>query len=308
MDLKAGGLCSLHSQIFKIGMKVSSNRIQDIRKYYGSLLQQNFSVDESKQLIMTLLLEYSAYSKNEILLYPGRALSESELLKVHFAVQDLLKNKPIQYVIGRLDFLDVVLQVNEEVLIPRPETEELVEIIRKDEQDRRGEAIKILDIGTGSGAIAIALKKYFHNAEVYALDISSAALAIAQKNAQENEVNIRFFSHDILKDDISYLGKFDIVVSNPPYVMQKEKEKMKTNVLDYEPDIALFVDDTHPLIFYEKIALLSKNLLRKRASLYLEINQYLAEDTQRLFLRNMQTKIVKDFRGNWRFLKATILA
>ncbi len=283
-------------------MEVSSNKIKDIKSHYLSLLQKNFSNEESQYLINLLLIEYSDYSKHEIFLYPEKPLSESELLKVHFAVKDLLKDKPIQYILGEVDFVDVKLTLNESVLIPRPETEELVELICNDHKDKKEKSLKILDIGTGSGAIAIALKKYFINAELTALDISEEALKVAHRNAEDNNVEINFLKKDILKEGIEDLGNYDLIVSNPPYVRELEKKEIKKNVLDYEPSLALFVPDHDALVFYQRIADLSNLILKNRGSIYLEINQYLANETKALFTSFNEVNVKKDFRGNNRFL------
>jgi release factor glutamine methyltransferase len=283
-------------------MEVSSNKIKDIKSHYFSLLQKNFSKEEAEYLINLLLIEYSDYSKHEIFLYPEKPLSESELLKVHFAVKDLLKDKPIQYILGEVDFINVKLKVNESVLIPRPETEELVEIICRDHKDIKEKVLKILDIGTGSGAIAIALKKYFRNAEVTALDISKEALMLARRNAEINNTEVTFLKKDILKEGIEEVGKYDLIVSNPPYVRELEKNEMKKNVLDYEPALALFVPNHSALIFYRRIAELSNGILKNKGSIYLEINQYLAEETKALFTSNGEVELTRDFRNNDRFL------
>jgi release factor glutamine methyltransferase len=208
--------------------------------------------------------------------------------------------------------------VNENVLIPRPETEELVEIILKEEaRGNRQEAIvRILDIGTGSGCIPIALKKNLPNAEVYAIDVSEKALATAKKNAEINKVEVSFINIDILKiNDLAELPtsnfqlptQFDIIVSNPPYVRNLEKAEIKPNVLEYEPHLALFVEDTDALLFYRKIADLAKENLSENGMLFFEINQYLGKETvellENLGFKNIELK--KDIYGNDRMIRST---
>ncbi len=283
-------------------MEVVSNKIKDIRTHYLIVLRSKFSAGEAKQLLMTLLVEFSAYSKNEILLYPDKTLSESELLKIHFGVKELLKNKPVQYITGYTDFLDVRLRVDENVLIPRPETEELVEIIRKEWGQAKSVSLRILDIGTGSGAIAIALKKFFPAAAVTGIDISPQAVELARRNAEYNGVKVDFRVSDMLNDGWKGLGSYDIIVSNPPYVREKEKKEMHANVLEYEPAQALFVPDDDALGYYVAIARNAPGILRENGTIYLEINQYLPDETAALFSSFAACEIRKDFKGNSRFL------
>jgi release factor glutamine methyltransferase len=195
--------------------------------------------------------------------------------------------------------------VNESTLIPRPETEELVEWIINENKNRQG--IKILDIGTGSGCIAISLAKNLPDTTVYAIDVSEEALAVAKENAITNGVAVNFIKTDILGAD-NLPETFDIIVSNPPYVRNLEKAEIKPNVLDFEPHLALFVDDNDPLIFYRKIAQLAKNSLKTDGKLYYEINQYLGPETIALLEQTGFINIIlrKDFVGNDRMTSARI--
>ena len=199
--------------------------------------------------------------------------------------------------------MDLKLIVNKHVLIPRPETEELIEWIVKDSKNKTN--IDVLDIGTGSGCIPIALHKNMSNANVNTIDVSTKAIETAKKNAKNNQANINFIHQDILTTE-TLPNKYDVIVSNPPYVRNLEKQEMQKNVLDYEPHLALFVEDHDPLIFYKKIAELAKTSLKPKGALYFEINQYLGNETvellKKLDFKNIELK--KDMFGNDRMVKA----
>jgi release factor glutamine methyltransferase len=217
--------------------------------------------------------------------------------------------------------MDLELKVNKDVLIPRPETEELVQWVLDDvksqlnmdaERSRSvistsidNHSLQILDIGTGSGCIAIALAKYLPGSKVYAMDISEKALEVAKENAENNQVEVEFIHQSILDPELEL--NFDIIVSNPPYVRELEKDKMKKNVTDYEPHTALFVPDDDALVFYGAIAEFAKKYLRQGGSLYLEINQYLGEETKSLLktLDFSEIELRNDMFGNPRMLKGT---
>ncbi|RLD40233.1 MAG: peptide chain release factor N(5)-glutamine methyltransferase [Bacteroidetes bacterium] len=210
----------------------------------------------------------------------------------------------MQHIIGTAPCLDYHFIVNEDVLIPRPETEELVDMISKSIKNN-SKNVKILDIGTGSGCIAITLQKNT-NSSVTAIDISKESLKIAAKNAKLNNADINFIELDILDKD-SWQGidnDFDIIVSNPPYVRDLEKKLMNKNVLDYDPSLALFVEDNNPLIFYEAISKFAKLHLKANGTLWFEINEYLGQETKELIMKHFNTaEIIKDFRGKERFIK-----
>lgn len=216
-------------------------------------------------------------------------------------IEKLRKNYPIQYIIGEVEFCNLKFFVNKNVLIPRTETAELISWILQDKKTNT-----ILDIGTGSGCIAISLAKYLKSAEVFAFDISSSALNMAKENAIKNEVkNIHFQKVNILEP---YLGneKYDLIVSNPPYVTQSEKCDIQKQVVDFEPHIALFVEDIEPLIFYEKIAIFAQNHLQKNGSLFFEINRQFGKQIINL-LQNLnfsKIELRKDSFGNDRMIKA----
>ncbi len=286
-------------------MKVPSNKIGDIRSYYAQQLFKIYDERETETFIFMLLEEYAGISKSEIIINPELTINESELLNIHFAVKDLKNFKPIQYILGKTEFFGIPILVNPDVLIPRPETEELVDwVIQDANKDKQS---SILDVGTGSGCIAIALKNALPKATIHAIDNSSKALEIANQNALMNQADIKFSQLDFLeKKDWNNLGQYDIVISNPPYVRHMEKVEMKKNVLNYEPESTLYVDDNNPLIFYKSIAEFGLDHLKINGSLYCEINQYLSKETVKLFgsygFKDIQLK--KDFKGNDRFIKA----
>ncbi len=252
-----------------------------------------------------LFSDFANLNKPDVVLYPEKTVSESELLKIHFAVKDLLNNKPVQYILGYTEFYDLKFEVNTDVLIPRPETEELVDLVIKENISKQG--IDILDIGTGSGCIAISIKKHIPGAKVTAIDISAGALNVAKRNAEKNNLETDFRQIDFLDErSREKLSEFDIIVSNPPYVRKLEKERMKKNVLDYEPDIALFIDDDDPFVFYNAIAEFAKYHLKENGKVYCEINQYLGEDTADIFIAAgfNEVEVIDDINGNARILKA----
>ena len=288
-------------------MEIRSGKIGDIRSFYKLELINYYDEKEADTLLFILFEEYAKLSKTDILLNPERTITESELLKIRFAIKDLKNYKPVQYILGKTEFYGIPVIVNNSVLIPRPETEELVEIIIK--QNKTSESITILDIGTGSGCIAIALKKYLNNATVFAIDVSENALTVARINSEINKTDITFRQFDVLQNEaITGFPEFDIIVSNPPYVRKSEKKQMRENVLNYEPDQALFVEDAEPLLYYKALINISKSHLKPKGKIYCEINQYLGEETLALFMEKgfKQTEIFKDINGNDRVLSATL--
>lgn len=286
-------------------MKVPSNLVRDIRKYYCEQLCSVYDSDEATAMIIILLEHYFKITRVKMALEPDMRLSESEMLTFHFAVKDLLKNKPIQYIIGETEFCDLKFKVNENVLIPRPETSELVMNIVNRQKTKDKRQLSILDIGTGSGCIAISLAKRIPNSKVYALDISEKALAVAKENAINNDADITFIHDDILSLNNKIETKFDIIVSNPPYVRELEKAEMRDNVLNWEPHNALFVSDSDPLIFYRNILEFAKNNLNQDGEIWFEINEYLGKEMTDLCKGYdfSDIEIFKDFRGKERIAK-----
>ncbi len=292
-------------------MKTSSNLVRECRKYYASELETIYGSDEANALIMILLEHYFSLDRVKIAMNPELRLSESELLTLHFAVKELLTNKPVQYIIGETEFCGMRFFVDEKVLIPRPETEEMVKKIAscRDKACLVPTGCDILDIGTGSGCIAISLAKLLTDSKVTAVDVSEKALNVARKNAKANEVNVRFILDDILNPQNPELidNQYDIIVSNPPYVCESEKSEMRANVLDYEPSSALFVSDNDPLIFYRRILEFAQKALKPGGEVWFEINENFGEEMKNLCLAKgfKDVEIIKDFRGKDRILKTT---
>ncbi len=298
-------------------MKTSSNLVRDCRKYYAGELEKIYGSDEANALIIILLEHYFNIDRVKIAMDSELRLSESELLTLHFAVKELLKNKPIQYILGETEFCGMRFLVDENVLIPRPETEELVNKLavapnssfrpKRSGVEKSPTHISILDIGTGSGCIAISLAKLLKDSAVTAVDVSEKALEVAKKNAEANEVNVTFIKDDILNPQNRDLlnGQFDIIVSNPPYVCESEKSEMRANVLDYEPSTALFVSDNDPLIFYRKILEFAQKALKPNGEVWFEINEKFGKEMQDLCfdMGFNNIEIIKDFRERERVVR-----
>lgn len=284
-------------------MRIASNKLKDIIDFAYQELDLLYEKGEIRSMIYSLIEHFTEFDLTKILTYKDELkVSESELLKINFAIKDLKKEKPLQQIIGYTDFLDVRIDVNEHVLIPRVETEEIVQRVINENKGRKN--LKIADICCGSGCIAIALKRAFPDANLYAYDISEEALKKSKENAEKNKEKINFFKENILESKEKN-QEFDIIVSNPPYVRESEKAFMRNNVLLYEPALALFVNDKEPLIFYEHLLKFSNQNLAKNGKIYMEINENLAKETELLFKNfNYQTSVFKDLRGKDRLLLA----
>ncbi len=229
-------------------------------------------------------------------------LTEEWEAKIDKIIEQLRKNYPIQYIIGEVEFCDLKFSVNKNVLIPRTETAELIQWILQESKPQN-----ILDIGTGSGCIAISLARKLENAKISAFDISSEALKVAKENSIRNNISNILFQEVNILEHYSSNEKYDLIVSNPPYITQTEKNEMEKQVVDFEPHIALFVTDDEPLIFYEKIALFAKNHLQKSGLLFFEINRQFGKEVV-LLLKNLgfsEIELRKDSFGNDRMIKAT---
>ena len=287
---------------------MSSNLVRDCRKYYASELEKIYGSDEANALIMILLEHYFGIDRVKIALDPELRLSESELLTLHFAVKELLKSKPVQYILGETEFCGMRFFVDENVLIPRPETEELVNQLVSCSVNHHP-SFRILDIGTGSGCIAISLAKLLKNSVVTAVDVSEKALEVAKKNAESNCIDVNFIKDDILNPKNPELldKQYDIIVSNPPYVCESEKTEMRANVLGYEPSSALFVSDTDPLIFYREILEFAQKSLTPDGEVWFEINEKLGTEMKNLCIEKgfENVEIIKDFRERDRILRTT---
>ena len=255
---------------------------------------------EARQIVEMLIIAKGKISRNDLIIDPHKELIIEELDNI---IEEIRSWRPVQYIIGFADFYDMELEVGEGVLIPRPETEELVEWIAS---ESRPEAT-ILDVGTGSGCIAIALNRAIKESRVCAIDISSKALDIARRNGNKYAPEVQFVEGDALGEfDKLFGAKFDVVVSNPPYIPESDMELMRKNVLDYEPNNALFVPDSDPLLFYRAIAQTSKRLLKEEGKLYFEIYESLANQTIAMLEIEGYSDIIlrEDFRGKPRMICA----
>lgn len=266
-------------------------------------LHGSYTDAEALSLAKMLLVEVFGFSTLELYGGKDRGFSEKEQEVLSDIVCRLQNHEPIQYIIGRETFMGLVFEVNENVLIPRPETQELVNWILEDR--RADEGCKILDIGTGSGCIPISLAHFMSGAELEAWDISDGALDVARRNASQNEVKVLFRKQNVL-EAVPSSSCYDVIVSNPPYITEQEKVDMEANVLDWEPSIALFVPDTDPLLFYRKIAELGLEMLVADGALYFEINRAYGE-MMKTMLEDMgynNVELRKDMFGNDRMIKA----
>ena len=261
-------------------------KLKDIQNIFHKELDTIYNKNEVDSFFFILSEHY--YNVSRIKLAVDINCTIDNQNKIFEALEYLKQEQPIQYIIGETEFYGLPFKVNKNVLIPRPETEELVEWIISEQQTANNKQLNILDIGTGSGCIAISLAKNLPHAKVYALDVSKDALQVAEHNAKLNEVSIAFLNDDILNyDELIFKDlKFDIVVSNPPYVRKQEKALMKTNVLNNEPHLALFVKDNNLLQFYDAITTFSVVNLKKGGLLFFEINEYFGDDMIHLLSSN----------------------
>lgn len=277
--------------------------LSQLKNQFENTLRDEFPSNEILSFFYILTEKYLDMRRLDVALNPDHEISKAEESKFGSALERLKDHEPIQYITGSTEFFGREFLVNKNVLIPRPETEELVEWIISDHRDL-DRKLKILDIGTGTGCIPISLKKELKDSEVLSFDISSEALLIAKRNAKLNAAEVIFEKMNILEVD-KLNASFDIIVSNPPYVRELEKKEMHRNVVDHEPKLALYVEDENALIFYKKIAELASGALNNGGSLYFEINQYLAEETKTLVEQfGFEAELKKDIFGNYRMLKA----
>ena len=282
--------------------------IKELKTHFFDSLK-NIQDEQEIESFFFILTEYLHNLKRvDVALNPNFELSDEEVEKWNTILVELQQEKPIQYITGEAWFYGLRFEVNENTLIPRPETEELVEFILKETSNFQlpASSLNILDIGTGTGCIPISLKANLPQANFSAIDVSEQALEVAKRNAASNKAEINFIQANIL-EVLDLNQNFDIIVSNPPYVRNLEKQEIKKNVLDYEPHLALFVEDTDALLFYRKIAQLALKNLSPNGLLFFEINQYLGKETvellENLGFKNIELK--KDIYGNDRMVKST---
>lgn len=281
-----------------------SVNIQQILKQ-GKAELNNYSAPEAEQLIMILFQEWLGINRTHFIAYPDTKLSISDYNQMIEGIKRIKNDEPIQHIVGYAEFYDLKFKVNSNVLIPRPETEELVDWIIS--TNKKVNPV-VLDVGTGSGCIAISLSNGIANSQVNAVDVSVEALNLAIENAKFNQVSVDFIQADILENAAydQLPSKLDILVSNPPYVTQKQKELMHNNVLDYDPHLALFVSDDNPLIFYKRIAEVGNKLLQNKGLLFFEINEEYGAETIVILQQLGYTEIElrKDINGKDRMVKA----
>ncbi|SNR43903.1 release factor glutamine methyltransferase [Maribacter sedimenticola] len=278
--------------------------LREIRNIFHSELDTLYSKDEVTSFFYILTAHYFELERFALVFEPNLVIDKDQETILFNALSQLKMEKPIQYITGIAHFMDMDFKVNEHVLIPRPETEELVRWILEDKAGVDTN-IHILDMGTGSGCIPISLAKNLPNAHVKALDISPKALLVAKENAAVQGVKIDFQLADIFDYHTDNVQRFDLIVSNPPYVREQEKSNMQKNVLCNEPGLALFVPDDDALKYYRAIVHFATRNLNQNGSLYLEINQYLGEETKQLLVQNKfkNVELRKDLYGNHRMLK-----
>jgi release factor glutamine methyltransferase len=280
-------------------------KLKDLAERFNNSLSDIYGTEETYAIFLIVIKEILGYSRADFLLKKEKNLTVKQLDKLQGIETELKTGKPVQYVIGETEFYGLRFKVSPAVLIPRPETEELVEWVIDNGAlaDAAGSSLRILDIGTGSGCIAVSVKKKLLSAEVFALDVSENALAVATANAYANQVTINFINADIRS--FSTLQKFDIIVSNPPYITIREKEDMHLNVLDHEPHLALFVANERPLEFYESIADFAWLSLSDFGLLFFEISEHLGKETVEMLMAKsfVNIELRKDMHGKDRMIK-----
>lgn len=271
-----------------------------------SELQSLYDAQEATAVAHELLYSITGLEKMDRLMRKDEPLTEAQQKLYDTCKADLLKGKPLQYVTGTAWFMGKEFKVNEHVLIPRPETEELVDWIIKDHKVKQD--ISILDIGTGSGCIPISLQLALPGATTLSCDISEEAIEVAKENARKLEADISFIKTDFLNQKMWYnFEQYDVIVSNPPYIPQKEYKNMHTNVRDFEPSLALFVPDDDALLFYRNIAGFGKTNLKPDGVIYCELHKDHAEKTEQMFReKGYRTEVRKDMHGNERMIKARL--
>lgn len=281
-------------------LHIPSNKVCDIERYIQQELKDLYPAGELRMFTNMLFEAFLGWDRVHLMLNRDHTINQSDLLKFHWAVEDLKQYRPIQHIIGFTEFCGLKIDVDTHVLIPRPETEEIIGIVSQEicRNGLENQNINILDICTGSGCIALALKNLYPNSNVYGLDISDEALEVAKNNADQLGLDVSFLLCDILQTSPNIsIDQFDLIISNPPYIRQQEQTDMSANVLNYEPRIALFVPNQDPLLFYRAIGQFAIRHLSTRGILAFEINENLGLETCEL-LKNLgfDSQLHKDFR------------
>ena len=279
--------------------------LKSLKTYFINSLVDYYPETEVNSFFYILTLHILNKRRIDVSLNYDIEVSNDDKIKFQDSIERLKNHEPIQYIIGKTEFYGLPFKVNNNVLIPRPETEELVDWVISKFKSQKSK-IRVLDIGTGSGCIAISLAKNLPDCKIVALDISSEALKIAKENAKLNNVEVKFIAADILNWNLELDNlKFEVIVSNPPYVRALEKNQMKKNVLDFEPHLALFVEDEDSLLFYRKIIQLTNKILKSKGQLFFEINEYLGKETVKLLRDNgfEEIELKSDIFGKDRIIK-----
>ena len=278
--------------------------ILEFKRYFKSELSELYTEAESAQLYSVFLYEKTGFDRFQQRRFAHQELLISDEEELQEITSELKTGKPYQQILGHTEFYGKKFFVDENVLIPRPETEELVELAKIEIQNLKSKIqnLKLLDIGTGSGIIPITLKKHFPKAEISAIDISEKALEIAKKNAEFHQANIQFIQQDYLNTKLE--ENYDIIISNPPYIGIEENIEIEDSVKGFEPNIALFSPTSDALIFYKKIAKDGEKHLNENGMIFLEINQKLGKETLELFSNYSESRLIKDLSGNDRFVFA----
>lgn len=280
--------------------------LNSYKKWFNEQLQHLYDADEIKSMLTIVAYEVLGLSRVDLVLKDNESLSEAQIVQLNNVLSQLQQEIPIQYIFEKAYFYGYEFKVSPATLIPRRETEELVEWVLSEMNRQPEKKWRVLDIGTGTGCIPISIKKEFPLAEIFAMDISTGALKIAKENAEKLNASVIFIEQNILST--TQLDSYDIIISNPPYVRNLEKAEIKKNVLAYEPHLALFVEDNDPLIFYRKITQLAQKSLTENGLLFFEINQYLGEEMQQMVSEYFKIiELRKDLQGNDRMMKCSVI-
>lgn len=296
------GFALTPSYFRRVSMRVANNTVEAVLGQYQRDLSALYPRNEVRAIACAVFHDKLGWDAGDVMMKRTASLSESELLKVYMPLKRLRTGEPLQYVLGKVEFHGLKLYVGPSVLIPRPETEELVDLIVRSAQ--RPPA-RILDVGTGSGCIALALKKAFPSAEVVGLDVSIAALAMAQRNAELNGLQVEWMECDVLRTTPPP-GPFDLIVSNPPYVPRMELESLASHVRAHEPHLALFVDDVDPLLFYRVIGRAAHTHLAPHGELWFEGHHIHSPAVGRVLqdIGFAHVHVIDDLSGSPRFIHA----
>ncbi|GGD37196.1 peptide chain release factor N(5)-glutamine methyltransferase [Muriicola marianensis] len=278
--------------------------LKEIRHIFHKELDHQYGREEVEHFFHHFVEHYLGQPRFHLAMHPNWIISKEEEGEFFRGLAALRQGQPLHYVLGSKVFMDLNFRLNKHVLIPRPETEELVRLVIANHKEDHP-PVRIMDLGTGSGCIAVSLAKYIPQAEVHAIDISGKALRLARENASANGVSVQFSESDMTKMDIEP-GFYQIIVSNPPYVLEEEKNQMEPHVKDAEPATALFVPDDRPLLFYEYIAKAGRKGLADGGYLYLEINRRFGQEVKELLseVGFKDVEVIKDLHGHDRFVKA----